>query len=309
MLTGDRDDVVDHAAGKGKAEADRVKTQHVLPRRRSSGTPQPQRPSRQHQVACVQQLPQVDVVELRSAVGHGDRISVLRRGRKVGALGPEDFRVFALPYLAEAVHLAKGAGAPVIAFAPADPANPSGELRCSGRSIAGLHLRDALDRLRGAVADALATGCLAALLHNRLSDSKFFVRLTEWPAIPIGGLLIGLGYGAALLWRPAAYVVGQTAANIGILLIIQHVVRHPEGWSCRLLNARPFVAVGVLSYSLYLWQEPFLFFLPHTWPTSFPQNLVLAFAAAIASYFIVEKPILRLKDRLTAATPRTPPSQ
>jgi len=34
------------------------------------------------------------------------------------ALGPEDFRTFALPYLAEAVHIAKGAGAPVIAFAP-----------------------------------------------------------------------------------------------------------------------------------------------------------------------------------------------
>ena len=35
-----------------------------------------------------------------------------------GALGPEDFRTFALPYLAEAVHVAKAAGAPVIAFAP-----------------------------------------------------------------------------------------------------------------------------------------------------------------------------------------------
>jgi uroporphyrinogen decarboxylase len=35
-----------------------------------------------------------------------------------GALGPEDFRTFALPYLAEAVHTAKAAGAPVIAFAP-----------------------------------------------------------------------------------------------------------------------------------------------------------------------------------------------
>ncbi|HZE74892.1 MAG TPA: uroporphyrinogen decarboxylase [Gemmatimonadales bacterium] len=34
------------------------------------------------------------------------------------ALGPEDFRTFALPYLAEAVHIAKAAGAPVIAFAP-----------------------------------------------------------------------------------------------------------------------------------------------------------------------------------------------
>ncbi len=35
-----------------------------------------------------------------------------------GALGPRDFREFALPYLAQAVHAARGAGAPVIAFAP-----------------------------------------------------------------------------------------------------------------------------------------------------------------------------------------------
>ena len=35
-----------------------------------------------------------------------------------GALGPEDFRAFALPYLAEAIRIAKAAGAPVIAFAP-----------------------------------------------------------------------------------------------------------------------------------------------------------------------------------------------
>jgi uroporphyrinogen decarboxylase len=34
------------------------------------------------------------------------------------ALGPEDFRTFALPYLAEAVRVAKSAGVPVIAFAP-----------------------------------------------------------------------------------------------------------------------------------------------------------------------------------------------
>jgi uroporphyrinogen decarboxylase len=34
------------------------------------------------------------------------------------ALGPRDFREFALPYLVEAVRLAKAAGAPVIAFAP-----------------------------------------------------------------------------------------------------------------------------------------------------------------------------------------------
>ncbi len=34
------------------------------------------------------------------------------------ALGPRDFREFALPYLADAVRLARGSGVPVIAFAP-----------------------------------------------------------------------------------------------------------------------------------------------------------------------------------------------
>lgn len=163
----------------------------------------------------------------------------------------------------------------------------------------------ALSREFQAVADALATGCLAAILHNRLTGNAFFAGLVRWPAIPIGGALVAFGYGAALVSRPAAYVFGQTAANIGIVLLIQHVVRHPEGWASRVLNTRPFVAVGVLSYSLYLWQEPFLYFLPRTtWATSFPQNIVLAFAAALASYFIVERPMLRLKDRLTAPTRR-----
>ena len=35
-----------------------------------------------------------------------------------GALAPADFRVFALPYLAEAARIARGAGAPVIVFCP-----------------------------------------------------------------------------------------------------------------------------------------------------------------------------------------------
>jgi uroporphyrinogen decarboxylase len=35
-----------------------------------------------------------------------------------GALGPRDFREFALPYISEAIRIARGAGAPVIAFCP-----------------------------------------------------------------------------------------------------------------------------------------------------------------------------------------------
>jgi peptidoglycan/LPS O-acetylase OafA/YrhL len=64
------------------------------------------------------------------------------------------------------------------------------------------------------------------------------------------------------------------------------------------LNSKPFVAVGVLSYSIYLWQQPFL--KPHSdqWYTQGPVNLVFIAVLAMASYLLVERPMLRLKERM-----------
>jgi peptidoglycan/LPS O-acetylase OafA/YrhL len=56
----------------------------------------------------------------------------------------------------------------------------------------------------------------------------------------------------------------------------------------------------VLSYSLYLWQEPFLYFRGTGWATAFPQNIVLSFVAAYACHRLVERPFLVLKERLGA---------
>lgn len=174
----------------------------------------------------------------------------------------------------------------------------------------------ALSREFQAVSDSLALGCLASLTYNRLAGNRIVAALTDWPAIPLGGLCIAIGYGSAFLSRPFAYVAGQTIANVGIVLLLLHVMRNPQSLAGRVLNTRPLVAIGTLSYSLYLWQEPFLYFHARSWPTSFPQNVALAFGAAAASYFIVERPFLALKDRLSsrraaAATapldPVTPP--
>jgi peptidoglycan/LPS O-acetylase OafA/YrhL len=58
------------------------------------------------------------------------------------------------------------------------------------------------------------------------------------------------------------------------------------------------IAIGVLSYSLYLWQNPFLLGdMSNVW-TTFPQNLIFGIAAALGSYYLVEKPFLRLKDKV-----------
>lgn len=164
----------------------------------------------------------------------------------------------------------------------------------------------ALSREFQAVADALATGCLSALLFNRLSEQRWFMRLVGTPAVPIAGLCIAVGYGSAFVYRPAAYVFGQTIANMGIALLLQHVVRFPDSWFGRLMNWRVLTKIGVMSYSLYLWQEPFLYFQSTAWVTGFPVNIVLLSLAAWASYRFVEQPFLRLKERRAgASTPAT----
>jgi len=57
------------------------------------------------------------------------------------------------------------------------------------------------------------------------------------------------------------------------------------------------VWAGTISDSLYLWQQPFLNRNDQVqWWTAFPQNLVLAFLFAAASYHLVEQPFLRLRD-------------
>jgi peptidoglycan/LPS O-acetylase OafA/YrhL len=63
----------------------------------------------------------------------------------------------------------------------------------------------------------------------------------------------------------------------------------------QVLNWGPIVYIGVLSYSLYLWQNAFLNPDWDAWPARLPTNLFLAFALAVASYYLVEKPFLRLK--------------
>jgi peptidoglycan/LPS O-acetylase OafA/YrhL len=55
--------------------------------------------------------------------------------------------------------------------------------------------------------------------------------------------------------------------------------------------------LGRLSYSLYLWQQLFLTTLNHTWAGSFPISLGAALAMACLSYYFVETPLMRLKNR------------
>jgi peptidoglycan/LPS O-acetylase OafA/YrhL len=141
-----------------------------------------------------------------------------------------------------------------------------------------------------AVADALATGCLLAILQPTLVRcSSFF----SWRGFPV---IWALTLSLPLLARPHARtfeLVGLGTLHIGLALCIQNaiVARY------RALNVKPMVWIGVLSYSLYLWQQVFLDRSSQAWYTAFPVNLVLAFLVAAISYYVIERPALHLRER------------
>lgn len=148
------------------------------------------------------------------------------------------------------------------------------------------------------VADSLAVGCLLALLREQLEKRRWYLRLFH----PLWSLaLLAL---VLVLNRLMAYTVveifGISIVNIAIAVLVHRSVylsRSPMGV---FLNWRPVVFIGVLSYSLYVWQQLFLNRHSAAWMNAFPQNILLVVVAAMASYFLLEKPFLGLRSRLRA---------
>lgn len=146
------------------------------------------------------------------------------------------------------------------------------------------------------VADGLATGCLLA----RLSKSPSFNdRIARIPHDAVGALFL-VAIGGAIAWAGvhpvSAFVLAPTLANVAIALFVAKEIHPSRSLAFRLLNV-PFVAqVGVWSYSLYLWQQPLLFHFasPQIYHT-FPFNYVILFALATGSYYLIERPCLRLR--------------
>ena len=108
---------------------------------------------------------------------------------------------------------------------------------------------------------------------------------------------------ASVLYRGSFTVVAVAA---GVLIACS---LDPDSGLSRSLARQPLVLLGKLSYSLYLWHFGiFQIVAAHTptWSAAIrvPVGIGLALLAAAASYWLVERPALRLKGRL--GRPATP---
>jgi peptidoglycan/LPS O-acetylase OafA/YrhL len=148
------------------------------------------------------------------------------------------------------------------------------------------------------VADSLAMGCLLAKVGGWLEGKNWYLRLFR-PAYSAGLVAFVL-----LINRYSGYTVvavfGASILNASLAILIHRSVYYSRDWMGRFLNWRPVAFVGVLSYSLYLWQQLFLNRNSTAWVNTFPQNLVFAVAAALASYYLLEKPLFKFRNRLRA---------
>jgi peptidoglycan/LPS O-acetylase OafA/YrhL len=96
-----------------------------------------------------------------------------------------------------------------------------------------------------------------------------------------------------LLPEIAGLGIGLQAAGFAFLLLQSVLLPEFKPFQC--LNHRWLVKIGVLSYSLYIWQELvyLLWPLPSLWFLSFPAT----FAAGLLSYNFLEKPFLSLRAK------------
>ena len=159
-------------------------------------------------------------------------------------------------------------------------------------------------------ADVLLLGAALALVPlERLGALPRRVRL----GAALAGLVVlavsvqTLDVGSAWL-----YLGGFTAVGVASGALVVLALRADTG-PARALAARPLVAVGLVSYALYLWHFPiFVLVRDHLGGVPWPGRVVVGVGgAALASWASrrwVELPALALKERLTGSRSRRGPA-
>jgi peptidoglycan/LPS O-acetylase OafA/YrhL len=157
---------------------------------------------------------------------------------------------------------------------------------------------------------AMAFGCLLAIDQKWLQAQSWFRALCASPLT--APLTCAAMLANSLLLRtsgPIGHCFADIVTNLCIVLLVAKFSSSPVGLGARFLNFRPIVFVGTISYSLYLWQQIFTVPGGHAWIFYFPINLLLIFLCALGSYYLIEKPTLRIRQALHSEKANQPQMQ
>ncbi len=156
-------------------------------------------------------------------------------------------------------------------------------------------------------ADALLLGCLLGLLATDgflEGWGRSALRVLAGAALASAAFLVWICFEARLSTETlVVWWLPTTAVAAGVLIV--YALNCPDGLGARLLGVGALVFVGELSYTLYLVHFPvFLALQPQAtgwgfWPTE-AVRLAIVFAIATASWFLLERPLQRWRQRNAA---------
>jgi peptidoglycan/LPS O-acetylase OafA/YrhL len=144
----------------------------------------------------------------------------------------------------------------------------------------------------------------AATLALLLKQPIYKAWLTKWTIALATAAIVALGVSLCLMHNHYSALI----VDCGFPMVILATILHPRlRWSM-ILESAPLLYVGRISYSAYLWQQ--LFFVNFA---NFPQangilgrlqewplNLLATVVLANTSYFLIEKPMIRLGHKYTS---------
>lgn len=161
--------------------------------------------------------------------------------------------------------------------------------------------------------DALLTGCVVAVYYEKIAEWIKGHSSLVLLAFPLLVSLVFLYMFAFHLVVPGSHSSGQEMLTRAVLpmfyaffgssglltdlliaVIIVYSINTINLWY-RLLNHRLINYLGVISYSIYLWQELFVSKVMYQFHISVAEVLILIFTCAGISYYLIERPFLRFK--------------
>ena len=149
-------------------------------------------------------------------------------------------------------------------------------------------------------ADSLLIGCAIGIAYATGRLTALRRPLALLAPVALLGILVTFGYVERA--DAALYLGGLTAFALVVGVLIAGVALEPAGPLGRVLSLPPLVALGRISYGVYLWHWPIFRYLHEAelglgwWETQLVR-IAVTLAAATLSYFVVERPMLRLRHR------------
>lgn len=157
---------------------------------------------------------------------------------------------------------------------------------------------------------SLGIGAMFAYYESPLRDRHGVVLLGAALSFVVGCMgIVVMKKAIFYQWNPLIRTVGYALMS-GSIVQATIALRHSKAPLIAVLRSRPIRFIGRISYGLYLYHYPiyYAFNMVGTPGDVAPTRMTVAlavvttFVVAVSSYFVVERPLLKLKDRFRTRT-------